>query len=88
MSPSISTVKHEHSYTECDIPWMVGDSLLKTPLGCTVAPGRKLIDYMSSGGGLPQMGRTSEHELVSRRQRRFRAIAAVVAAGWLAAIFI
>ena len=88
MSPSISTVRHKHEYTECDIPWMIGESLLKSPRGSIADPGQRLIAYMSSGGGLPQIGRTSEHELVSRRQRRFLVFAAVVTAGWLLAIFI
>ena len=88
MSPSISTVKHKHEYTGCDIPWIIRESLLQTPSGCAVDPERKLIEYMSSGGGLPQIGRTSEHELMSRRQRRFRVLAAIVAVAWALAIFI
>jgi len=88
MSPSISTVRHKHEYTGCDIPWTIRESLLQTPLGRPVDPGLKLIEYMSSGGGLPQIGRTSEHELVSRRQRRFLVVAAIVSVAWMLAIFL
>ena len=88
MSPSISTVKRKHAYTGCDIPWTIGESLQNARPGCATDPRRKLIDYMSSGGGLPQLGRTSEHELVIRRQRRFLVVAAVVAVAWVVAIFV
>ena len=88
MSPTISTVKHKHAYTGCDIPWTMRESLLQAPAGAQVDPGRRLIEYMSSGGGLPQIGRTSEHELVLRRQRRFLVVAAIAAVAWTLAIFI
>ena len=88
MSPGISTVKRKHAYTGCDIPWTVGEALQNARTGCISDPKRRLIDYMSSGGGLPQIGRTSEHELMSRRQLRFLAVAAVVVVAWVVAIFV
>ncbi len=88
MSPVISTVKRKHAYTGCDIPWTVGEALQNARSGCTSDPKRRLIDYMSSGGGLPQIGRTSQHELVIRRQRRFLVVAAIVALAWGVAIFV
>jgi len=88
VSPVISTVKRKHAYTGCDIPWTIGEALQNARSGCTADPNRRLIDYMSSGGGLPQIGRTSEHELVTRRQRRFLVVAAILAAAWVVAIFV
>ena len=88
MSPVISTVKRKHAYTGCDIPWTVGEALQNARSGCTADPKRRLVDYMSSGGGLPQIGLTSEHELVSRRQRRFLVVATILAVAWVVAIFV
>ena len=88
MSPTITTLKRKHEYTGCAIPWMIGDSLLRSPHDCRMDPDMKLIEYMSSGGGLPQIGRTSEHELMSRRQRRFLLFAGVAAVAWIVAIFV
>ena len=66
-------VEDAHAYTRSDVPWSI--STAKSARG-------KLIDYIS-GGGMRTFGRTVRQDEVRRRQLRFLAVAAVLAAVWV-----
>lgn len=65
-------VEDAHAYTRSDVPWSI--STAKTPRS-------RLINYIS-GGGMRTFGRTVRQEEVRRKQLRFLAGAAVLAAVW------
>ena len=65
-------VEDAHSYTRSNVPWSI--STAKSGHG-------RLIDFIS-GGGMRTFGRTVRQEEVRRRQVRFLAAAAVIAAVW------
>ena len=69
---STEIVGDAHAYTRSDVPWSI--STAKSARG-------KLIDYIS-GGGMRTFGRTVRQEEVRRKQLRFLALAAVLAAVW------
>ena len=69
---STEIVGDAHAYTRSDVPWSI--STTKSVRG-------KLIDYIS-GGGMRTFGRTVRQEEVRRKQLRFLAVAAVLAAVW------
>ena len=69
---STEIVGDAHAYTRSDVPWSI--STAKSARG-------KLIDYIS-GGGMRTFGRTVRQDEVRRRQLRFLAVAAVLAAVW------
>ena len=69
---SIEIVGDAHAYTRSDVPWSI--STARSARG-------KLIDYIS-GGGMRTFGRTVRQEEVRRKQLRFLAVAAVLAAVW------
>ena len=69
---STEIVGDAHAYTRSDVPWSI--STAKSARG-------KLIDYIS-GGGMRTFGRTVRQEEVRRKQLRFLAVAAVLAAVW------
>ena len=69
---STEIVEDAHAYTRSDVPWSI--STAKSARG-------KLIDYIS-GGGMRTFGRTVRQEEVRRKQLRFLAVAAVLAAVW------
>ena len=69
---STEIVGDAHAYTRSDVPWSI--------LTAKSARG-KLIDYIS-GGGMRTFGRTVRQEEVRRKQLRFLAVAAVLAAVW------
>ena len=69
---STEIVGDAHAYTRSDVPWSI--STAKTPRS-------KLINYIS-GGGMRTFGRTVRQEEVRRKQLRFLAVAAVLAALW------
>lgn len=61
-----------HAYTRSDVPWSIS----------TGGRGHaKVIDYIS-GGGMRTFGRTVRQEEVRRKQRRFLAVFAALAAIW------
>ena len=69
---STEIVGDAHAYTRSDVPWSIS----------TVKSARsRLIDYIS-GGGMRTFGRTVRQEEVRRKQLRFLAVAAVLAAVW------
>ena len=70
---STEIVGDAHAYTRSDVPWSI--STAKSARG-------KLIDYIS-GGGMRTFGRTVRQDEVRRRQLRFLAVAAVLAAVWV-----
>ena len=70
---STEIVEDAHAYTRSDVPWSI--STAKSARG-------KLIDYIS-GGGMRTFGRTVRQDEVRRRQLRFLAVAAVLAAVWV-----
>ena len=69
---STEIVGDAHAYTRSDVPWSI--STAKSARG-------KLIDYIS-GGGMRTFGRTVRQEEVRRKQLRFLAVAAALAAVW------
>ena len=69
---STEIVGDAHAYTRSDVPWSI--STAKTSRS-------RLIDYIS-GGGMRTFGRTVRQEEVRRKQLRFLALAAVLAAVW------
>ena len=69
---STEIVRDAHAYTRSDVPWSIPPA--KSARG-------RLIDYIS-GGGMRTFGRTVRQEEVRRRQLRFLAVAAVLAAVW------
>ena len=69
---STEIVGDAHAYTRSDVPWSI--STAKSARG-------KLIDYIS-GGGMRTFGRTVRQEEVRRKQLRFLAVTAVLAAVW------
>ena len=69
---STEIVGDAHAYTRSDVPWSI--STAKTPRN-------RLINYIS-GGGMRTFGRTVRQEEVRRKQLRFLAVAAVLAAVW------
>ena len=69
---STEIVGDAHAYTRSDVPWSI--STAKSARG-------RLIDYIS-GGGMRTFGRTVRQEEVRRKQLRFLAVAAVLAAIW------
>ena len=69
---STEIVGDAHAYTRSDVPWSI--STAKSVRG-------RLIDYIS-GGGMRTFGRTVRQEEVRRKQLRFLAVAAVLAAVW------
>ena len=69
---STEIVGDAHAYTRSDVPWSIS----------TAKPSRsRLINYIS-GGGMRTFGRTVRQEEVRRKQLRFLAVAAVLAAVW------
>lgn len=61
-----------HAYTRSDVPWAIPEG----------KSGRsRLIDFIS-GGGMRTFGRTVRQEEVRRRQLRFLAVSAALAAFW------
>ena len=68
-----TVVTDAHAYTRSDSPWILGEH--RSVYG-------KLIHYLA-GGGMEAFGRTVRQEEARRRQMRFLAAAAVLAAGWL-----
>ena len=69
---STEIVGDAHAYTRSDVPWSIA----------TAKSARsRLIDYIS-GGGMRTFGRTVRQEEVRRKQLRFLAVAAVLAAVW------
>ena len=70
---STEIVGDAHAYTRSDVPWSI--STAKT------TSRSRLIDYIS-GGGMRTFGRTVRQEEVRRKQLRFLAVAAVLAAVW------
>ena len=69
---STEIVGDAHAYTRSDVPWSI--STAKSARS-------RLIDYIS-GGGMRTFGRTVRQEEVRRKQLRFLAVAAVLAAVW------
>ena len=69
---STEIVGDAHAYTRSDVPWSI--STAKTSRS-------RLINYIS-GGGMRTFGRTVRQEEVRRKQLRFLAVAAVLAAIW------
>ena len=69
---STEIVEDAHAYTRSDVPWSILTA--KTPRS-------RLFNYIS-GGGMKTFGRTVRQEEVRRRQLRFLAVAAAVAAVW------
>ena len=69
---STEIVEDAHAYTRSDVPWSILTA--KTPRG-------RLFNYIS-GGGMRTFGRTVRQEEVRRKQLRFLAVAAVLAAVW------
>lgn len=67
-------VSSAHAYTRSDTPWIL--ERYQSAYG-------KLIHYLS-GGGMSTFGRTVQQEERNTRQNRFLAVAAVLAALWLA----
>ena len=68
-----SVVTHAHAYTRSRSPWIMAAP--RSVCG-------RLVHYLA-GGGIGAFGRTVRQEEVRRRQTRFLAASAVVAAGWL-----
>ena len=69
-----TSVAHDaHAYTRSRSPWIFAEH--RSVYG-------KLIQYIA-GGGMVAFGRTVRQEEVRSRQRRFLAVAAVLAAVWL-----
>ena len=62
-----------HAYTRSDVPWSMSTSQTAQ---------ERLKNYIS-GGGMRIFGRTVRQEEVRRRQLRFLAVSAVLAALWL-----
>ena len=69
---STEIVGDAHAYTRSEVPWAI--STAKTPRS-------RLFNYIS-GGGMKTFGRTVRQEEVRRKQLRFLAVAAVLAAVW------
>ena len=69
---STEIVGDAHAYTRSDVPWSIPPA--KSARG-------RLIDYIS-GGGMRTFGRTVRQEEVRRKQVRFLAVAAALAAVW------
>lgn len=63
-------VTNDHAYTSVDVPWEIDTE-----------PGRKLFRYLRSGG-VRAFGCTSHEAARQRRQDRFFAVFAVLAAVW------
>lgn len=62
-----------HAYTRSDVPWAMSTSRTAQD---------RLVNFIS-GGGMRIFGRTVRQEEVRRRQLRFLAVSAVLAALWL-----
>ena len=69
---STEIVEDAHAYTRSEVPWSIATA--KTSRS-------RLINYIS-GGGMRTFGRTVRQEEVRRKQLRFLAVAAVLAAVW------
>ena len=65
-------VEDAHAYTRSAVPWSMTTS--QTPHG-------RMVNYIS-GGGMRIFGRTVRQEEARRRQLRFLALAAILAALW------
>jgi hypothetical protein len=79
-----SIVRDAHAYTRSKEPWRLDayrDAHGETSKGARF--GWKLFHYLS-GGGMSTFGRTVQQEERNTRQNRFLAVAAVLAALWLA----
>ncbi|MBP5285246.1 MAG: hypothetical protein ILO34_03965 [Kiritimatiellae bacterium] len=79
-----SMVEDAHGYTRAKIPWQIDE--YRAASGQTTKGrkfGWKLFHYLA-GGGMRAFGRTVAQEERERRQNRFFALAAVLAAAWLA----
>ena len=76
-------LKRRHAYTRTDIPWSLDVDAFKEP-GADGADKVKwrLFHYLS-GGGMRAFGRSSDQELLMRRQTRFLWFAAVLAVCWI-----
>ena len=68
-----SALESAHAYTRSKVPWII--TVSETAYG-------RMINYLS-GGGMRTFGRTVRQEEIRRRQRRFLAVAAGLAALWL-----
>lgn len=68
-----SLARESHAYTRSKMPWLI--TIGETAYG-------KMINYIS-GGGMRTFGRTMHQEETLRRQRKFVALAVVLAALWL-----
>ena len=71
---STEIVGDAHAYTRSDVPWSISTVTAKSARS-------RLINYIS-GGGMRTFGRTVRQEEVRRKQLRFLAVAAVLAAVW------
>ena len=69
---STEIVEDAHAYTRSEVPWSIATA--KTSRS-------RLIDFIS-GGGMKTFGRTVRQEEVRRKQLRFLAVAAALAAVW------
>ena len=73
-----SALESAHAYTRSKVPWTINVS--ETAYG-------KMINYLS-GGGMRTFGRTVRQEETRRRQRRFLAVVAGLAALWLVFMYV
>ena len=71
---STEIVEDAHAYTRSEVPWSISTVTAKSPRS-------RLFNYIS-GGGMRTFGRTVRQEEVRRKQLRFLAVAAVLAAVW------
>ncbi len=83
-----SIVESAHSYTRSKVPWRLDEyqeAHGETSKGTRF--GWKLFHYIS-GGGMRTFGRTVQQEELGARQNRFLVVAGVVAAVWIALMFV
>ena len=74
-------VKRRHAYTSTDIPWAM-DAAVEGASPDSAKGNRRLFRYLA-GGGMRAFGRSSDQELLIRRQTRFLWFAAVLAVCWI-----
>ena len=73
-----TVVGDAHAYTRSRSPWIMSEHH---------SVSGRLIHYLA-GGGMRAFGRTVRQEEVLMRRRRFLAVAATIAAAWLAFLVI